>query len=127
MEGPQAEPAHYRLLPHWTERTTATASLRDWQSVFARHGLQLEVLAAGCCGMAGTYGHEAEHRDTSERIYALSWHRHVAVEEQADRLLATGYSCRSQVKRFSGVALPHPAQALLRALRHERSQAAKDK
>ena len=77
--------------------------------------------------MAGTYGHEAEHRDTSERIYALSWRRHVA-EEQAGRLLATGYSCRSQAKRLDGVALPHPAQALLRALRprHERSHAAKD-
>jgi FAD/FMN-containing dehydrogenase/Fe-S oxidoreductase len=124
LDGPPAEPARYRLLPHCTERTTATASLRDWQSVFARYGLQLDVLAAGCCGMAGTYGHEAEHRDTSERIYELSWRCHVAVEEQADRLLATGYSCRSQVKRFGGVALPHPAQALLRALHGPGSDAA---
>jgi hypothetical protein len=28
-----------------TERTNATSTLRDWQSVFDRHGLQLEVLA----------------------------------------------------------------------------------
>jgi hypothetical protein len=33
------------------------------------------------------------------------------------RLLATGYSCRSQAKRLDGAALPHPAQALLAALR----------
>jgi Fe-S oxidoreductase len=116
VDGPSAEPARYRLLPHCTERTTATASLRDWQSVFARHGLQLDILAAGCCGMAGTYGHEAEHRDTSEQIYGLSWRRHLAADEPAGRLLATGYSCRSQVKRFDGVVLMHPAQALLRAL-----------
>ena len=88
--------------------------------------------ARRCCGMAGTYGHEAEHRDTSERIYELSWRRHVAAEVQAGRLLATGYSCRSQSKRFDGVALPHPAQALLRALhgpgplQPERSPTAKD-
>ncbi|MDO9712793.1 D-2-hydroxyglutarate dehydrogenase YdiJ [Paracraurococcus lichenis] len=119
MDGPRAAPAHYRLLPHCTERTTATASLRDWQSVFTRHGLRLEVLAAGCCGMAGTYGHEAEHRDTSERIYGLSWRHHVTSEGQAGHLLATGYSCRSQVKRFDEVALPHPAQALLHALRRQ--------
>ena len=117
LDGPRAAPALYRLLPHCTERTTATAAVRDWQAVFARHGLRLDVLAAGCCGMAGTYGHEAEHRDTSERIYGLSWRRHVAAEEPAGRLLATGYSCRSQAKRFDGAALPHPAQALLRALR----------
>jgi Fe-S oxidoreductase len=115
--GPQAEGARYRLLPHCTERTTATAALRDWQAVFARHGLQLDILAAGCCGMAGTYGHEAEHRETSERIYGLSWGRHVASAESAGRLLATGYSCRSQAKRLDGVVLPHPAQALLQALR----------
>ncbi|WP_245624383.1 FAD-binding and (Fe-S)-binding domain-containing protein [Belnapia moabensis] len=117
MDGPRAGPARYRLLAHCTERITATASLRDWQSVFARHGLELEVLAAGCCGMAGTYGHEAEHRGTSERIYDQSWRRHVAVPVSAGGLLATGYSCRSQAKRLDGVALPHPAQALLQALR----------
>ncbi|MFC0408362.1 D-2-hydroxyglutarate dehydrogenase YdiJ [Roseomonas elaeocarpi] len=104
----------YRLLPHCTERTNALASLRDWQSIYARHGLKLEILAAGCCGMAGTYGHEAEHRDTSAAIYALSWERHVA---SPDGLVATGYSCRSQVKRFGAVSLPHPATALLQALR----------
>jgi Fe-S oxidoreductase len=48
--------------------------------------------------------------------YELSWRCHVAAEAQAGRLLATGYSCRWQAKRFDGVVLPHPAQALLRAL-----------
>ena len=43
-----------------------------------RSALKLTVLPSGCCGMAGTYGHEAEHRATSERIYALSWAGHVA-------------------------------------------------
>lgn len=76
--------------------------------------------------MAGTYGHEAKHRDSSARIYELSWRHHVAAEPPAGRLLATGYSCRSQAKRFDGVALPHPAQALLRALRVERSHTTKD-
>lgn len=117
LDGPTVAPAQYRLLPHCTERTTATASMRDWQSTFARHGLQLDILASGCCGMAGTYGHQAEHRDASEQIYGLSWRRHVTAQEPAGRLLATGYSCRSQAKRLDGAVLPHPAQALLRALR----------
>ena len=114
---PPATPAQpaFRLLAHCTERTTAAASLRDWQAAFAHHGLVLEVLAAGCCGMAGTFGHETEHKETSEHAYGLSWRRHVA--EYPERLLATGYSCRSQVKRFDNRVLRHPAQALLAAMR----------
>lgn len=30
--------------------------------------------------------------------------------------LATGYSCRSQVKRYENVVLKHPVQALLEIL-----------
>ena len=107
----------FRLLPHCTERTNAAASLRDWQTTFARHGLGLDVAAAGCCGMAGTYGHEAEHRTLSRDIYRLSWQRHVEAAEPPSLLLATGYSCRSQVRRFGGKTLLHPAQALLAAIR----------
>jgi FAD/FMN-containing dehydrogenase/Fe-S oxidoreductase len=103
------------LLPHCTERTNAVATLKDWQAVFSHLGTPLRVLAAGCCGMAGTFGHEAEHRDMSERIYGMSWRQHVAAH--GDRLVATGYSCRSQVKRFDGVRIDHPIQALLRRLR----------
>jgi FAD/FMN-containing dehydrogenase/Fe-S oxidoreductase len=110
------EPGSYLLLPHCTERANAAGSLGDWQRVFRRFGLELAVLASGCCGMAGTFGHEARHRATSERIYALSWQAKVAAHGQAGRLLATGYSCRSQAKLVDGIALPHPAQALKRAI-----------
>jgi (R)-2-hydroxyglutarate dehydrogenase len=111
---PQAE---YLLLPHCTERATAPTALRDWQTVFASCGMALKILPSGCCGMAGTWGHEAEHRSTSEHIYALSWGRHVANTQQTGRLLADGYSCRSQARLIDGVRLNHPVQALLAAVR----------
>jgi Fe-S oxidoreductase len=76
----------------------------------------LTVLPSGCCGMAGTYGHEARHRTVSERIYALSWKEKTRIHGHHGRLLATGYSCRSQVKIIDGVALRHPVQALRIAL-----------
>jgi Fe-S oxidoreductase len=107
----------YRLLPHCTERTAALSSIRAWQSVFSQCGLSLRVLPAGCCGMAGTYGHEAEHRSTSEDIYSLSWARHVSDVTNRGNLLATGYSCRSQTYLVDGVKLQHPVQALLEVLR----------
>jgi len=107
----------YALLPHCSERSLAVSSLRDWQAAFAAAGASLRVLPSGCCGMAGTYGHEAEHRDTSEKIYAMSWGPLVAKCAGDGRLLATGYSCRSQVKLIDGKMLPHPAHALLTCLR----------
>jgi FAD/FMN-containing dehydrogenase/Fe-S oxidoreductase len=115
---PEAASAEdYMLLPHCTERTTAAASLKDWQVAFAKCGLGLRILPTGCCGMAGTYGHETEHRATSERIYSLSWASYVAEWGNTGRLLATGYSCRSQAALIEGVRLLHPVQALLHAIR----------
>ncbi|MCJ2129271.1 FAD-binding and (Fe-S)-binding domain-containing protein [Methylobacterium sp. E-045] len=106
----------FLLLPHCTERTNAAAGLRDWQTVFGRLGHRLTILSSGCCGMAGTYGHEAEHREMSKRIYGLSWAGHVERAGSSGRLLADGYSCRSQVKLIDGVGLLHPIQALLDAM-----------
>ncbi len=110
----------YRLLPHCTERTITQASIKDWKTTFERLGLGLDVLEAGCCGMAGTYGHESRNRATSEIIYGLSWKSHIAEGPGPKRLLATGYSCRSQVKRFGRVTLMHPVQALLREMQSGR-------
>src|SRR5690349_14385948 len=110
--------AEYLLLPHCTERATAPAAVREWQTVFARCGLKLRVLPSGCCGMAGTWGHETEHRATSEHIYTLGWAPHVARSGTSGTLLADGYSCRSQAKLIDGVRLLHPVQALLAAVRN---------
>ncbi|HAA44823.1 MAG: FAD linked oxidase domain-containing protein [Halomonas sp. 54_146] len=107
----------FKLLSHCTEKTNAPGSPKAWQQVFAAFGLELELMATGCCGMSGTYGHETRNVATSKTIYAQSWQPQVEAEENAGKLLATGYSCRSQVKRYSEHVLPHPLQALLNAIR----------
>jgi hypothetical protein len=99
--------------------------VRDWSAVFAAFGLRLAILPSGCCGMAGTWGHEAEHRAASERIYALSWAHHVAAAGTSGTLLADGYSCRSQAKLVDGVKLAHPVQVLLAAIRSPAATAAR--
>jgi FAD/FMN-containing dehydrogenase/Fe-S oxidoreductase len=107
----------YLLLAHCTEKTNVPASLAHWQAVFARLGLGLEVLASGCCGMAGTYGHETRNQGTSRKIFDLSWAPLLERHGSEGRLLADGYSCRSQVERFAGRKLLHPLQALLEQVR----------
>jgi Fe-S oxidoreductase len=115
--------ASYGLMPHCTERTNAPGAVALWPAVFRRFGLEMKVLATGCCGMAGLYGHEARNRATSKAIYGLSWAGRVANRDNAGRLLATGYSCRSQVAHIDGVAISHPIEALLGALNEERHAA----
>ncbi|WP_083002505.1 D-2-hydroxyglutarate dehydrogenase YdiJ [Halomonas sp. GT] len=107
----------FKLLSHCTEKTNAPGSPKAWQQVFAAFGLELELMATGCCGMSGTYGHETRNVETSKTIYAQSWQPQVEAEENAGKLLATGYSCRSQVKRYSAQTLHHPLQALLTCLK----------
>jgi Fe-S oxidoreductase len=111
----------YRLLSHCTEKTNAPGSAKAWQQVFQAFGLELELVPTGCCGMSGTYGHEARHLETSRTIYRQSWQPLVEADQPNTRWLATGYSCRSQVKRFSSVTLEHPLQALLAHLRHHQA------
>ncbi len=70
--------------------------------------------------MAGTYGHEARNAENSRNIFGLSWQPQLA-DKPIERCLATGFSCRSQVKRFGGDKIKHPLQALLQMAR-QRSQ-----
>ncbi|MGO2132675.1 MAG: D-2-hydroxyglutarate dehydrogenase YdiJ [Halomonas sp.] len=107
----------YRLLAHCTEKTNAPGTPKQWQQLFAAFGLELEIVATGCCGMSGTYGHEARNIETSKTIYAQSWQPLVEAPDNAGRLLATGYSCRSQTQRLSDAQLAHPLQGLLNALK----------
>ena len=108
----------YYLLGHCTEKTNAPAATALWAQVFQHLGLNLRSLPLGCCGMSGTYGHEAANRQTSEKIYGLSWREQVEGDIAPTRLLANGYSCRSQAQRLSALSLPHPIQALKRHLCH---------
>jgi FAD/FMN-containing dehydrogenase/Fe-S oxidoreductase len=107
----------YSLLAHCTEKTNAVNSIKEWQQVFADLGQTLKIIETGCCGMSGTYGHESANVDTSKKIYQLSWAKVVNNPALNNNLTATGYSCRSQVKRVDKTTLPHPLQALLQSQR----------
>uniref|UniRef100_S0DGK0 Putative FAD linked oxidase n=1 Tax=termite gut metagenome TaxID=433724 RepID=S0DGK0_9ZZZZ len=100
------------LFGHCTEVTALPMATKQWATIFAHFGAKLENVSVGCCGMAGTYGHEVKNHENSLGIYALSWQQ--AMQRlPRNRCLATGYSCRSQVKRVEGNGARHPLQALL--------------
>jgi FAD/FMN-containing dehydrogenase/Fe-S oxidoreductase len=109
--------AEFKLLAHCTEKTSAAPSIRLWQDIYSAMGHKLSIEAVGCCGMSGTYGHETQNADTSREIYSLSWSEVINAPENKHKLVATGYSCRSQVKRIDDQRVPHPIQMLLAQLK----------
>uniref|UniRef100_UPI0011780F43 (Fe-S)-binding protein n=1 Tax=Candidatus Entotheonella palauensis TaxID=93172 RepID=UPI0011780F43 len=113
---PQVGQADVALLGHCGEKTSIQASGRQWQAVYKAFGLELEVVKAGCCGMAGAFGHEAAHYEESKGIYEQSWKPKLSAAGPGRQFVATGASCRSQVQRFEGVELAHPLQFLSRLL-----------
>lgn len=110
-----AQAQQFSLLAHCTEKTALPASEKHWQQIFAQMGLELKPVSVGCCGMAGTYGHEKQKLENSKALFELSW-RAPVTQLGNEQILVTGFSCRSQVKRLVGDKPRHPLQALLQAL-----------
>ncbi|GLX81902.1 D-2-hydroxyglutarate dehydrogenase YdiJ [Thalassotalea eurytherma] len=101
----------FSLFGHCTEKTALPNSESQWQAIFEQFGLQLNNVSVGCCGMAGTYGHEVSNVNNSKALYKMSWQDKVNNIDQ-QQMLATGFSCRSQVKRMAKFKPKHPVSAL---------------
>lgn len=102
---PAAQEQPARLFLHCTEKTGEPESAVRWRMLLAHFGVTAEVQATGCCGMAGSFGHERAHRDLSRRAFDLSWRDKL---DAGGAVLATGFSCRCQVARFSDRSAMHP-------------------
>ena len=103
-----APPQPISLLGHCTERATRPENLSRWAAVLDAVGFETAVPDLGCCGMAGLFGHEIANQQMSHALWKMGWDD---VVRRSD-VTATGYSCRSQAKRFSGHAPPHPIHLL---------------
>lgn len=85
------------------------------QTLLAKMGARAQFLDSGCCGMAGSFGFNPEHRELSlavgEEVLLP------AVREQsADTVILTnGFSCREQIRQNTGREVMHLAELLAKA------------
>jgi FAD/FMN-containing dehydrogenase/Fe-S oxidoreductase len=79
-------------------------------------GAEVVELDAGCCGMAGSFGFEAEHYDLSMRIGESRLFPAVRSEPPTSIVAATGVSCRQQIAHGTGREARHPLQVVRAAL-----------
>jgi FAD/FMN-containing dehydrogenase/Fe-S oxidoreductase len=79
-------------------------------------GADVTEVDAGCCGMAGSFGFEAEHYDLSMSIGELRLFPAIRAEGQDTIIAATGVSCRQQIAHGTGRPARHPLELVRQAL-----------
>jgi Fe-S oxidoreductase len=79
-------------------------------------GADVIEVDAGCCGMAGSFGFEAEHYELSMSIGELRLFPAVRAEAEDAIIAATGVSCRQQIAHGTGRPARHPLEIVQQAL-----------
>jgi Fe-S oxidoreductase len=85
-------------------------------AVLKAAGYEVREVDAGCCGMAGSFGFEAEHYELSVKIAERRLAPAVRAVPADVAVCAPGISCRQQVEHTTGRAPKHPAELLWEAL-----------
>ncbi len=77
----------------------------------------VSIIASGCCGMAGSFGYEKEHYETSMQVGELKLFPSVRKTESNTIIAANGTSCRHQIKDGTSRQAFHPVSILKKALK----------
>ncbi|MFC6785876.1 FAD-binding and (Fe-S)-binding domain-containing protein [Halobaculum halobium] len=85
--------------------------------VLRRAGYEVDPLDSTCCGMAGSFGYEAEHYSMSTAIASILFDQ--VDDSPGEEVTAPGASCRSQLAERDGADgdPPHPVEKVAAALR----------
>jgi Fe-S oxidoreductase len=101
-------------------------------------GYDVELMDTGCCGMAGTFGYEAEHYDLSMKVGELklfpllrksqltptdlvNMNQKPEIANLKSTIVSSGAACRMQIKQGTGVDAIHPVVAVWNALKTDSS------
>ena len=76
-------------------------------------GIQLDEIASGCCGMAGSFGYEKEHYAISEKIGEQILFPAVRESDKTTPIIANGFSCRHQIEHFTERRAQHWVEVIV--------------
>jgi Fe-S oxidoreductase len=106
---------------HQKALTGTSASVQLLSSI---PGSEVVEVDAGCCGMAGSFGFEAEHYQLSMEIGGMRLFPAITAEDAATVVAATGVSCRQQIEHGTGRRALHPVELVRAAVVQTRPDAA---
>ncbi|KXV16781.1 dimethylmenaquinone methyltransferase [Caballeronia megalochromosomata] len=86
-------------------------------------GVRWTLLDTGCCGMAGSFGFDADHYEMSMKIGEDTLLPLVRKSAQETIVVTNGFSCREQIEQGANRKSLHIAQLALKALVQDRANA----
>ena len=99
----------------------ALMKMTDEESLLRRAGATLSVPDAGCCGMAGPFGFDAEKYDVSQAIGERVLLPAVRRATPETLIIADGFSCRERIAQGTSRRPLHLAEILSHAISIEPS------
>ena len=96
-------------------------SLSNMKATFSMLNLpqnfEVSIMNTGCCGMAGSFGYEKEHYDLSMQVGEDTLFPKVRNTESTIEIIASGTSCRHQIKDGTNRLAKHPISLFKEALK----------
>ncbi len=106
-----------RAMMHGHCHHEAVMGLGGEQTLLERTGLEVELLRAGCCGLAGSFGYEGgENYEVSMRVGERVLLPAVRAAPADTMIVADGFSCRTQIAHGTRRHALHTAEVLRRGL-----------
>jgi Fe-S oxidoreductase len=140
----EKRPRSIRFHPHCHQRAEGLAAdglpsgTNATVELLRSAGYEVELLDTGCCGMAGSFGYEAEHYDVSMKVGELNLfpklrtsttlagtspksdmdklHADRSSAVRCEAVVSTGAACRLQIRQGTGIQAEHSVQMITRAL-----------
>ena len=106
-----------KALVHGHCHQKAVLKMTDEEAVLQRLGVDYEMPAPGCCGMAGAFGFEKEKYPVSLAIGELELLPAVRNAPPDWLIIANGFSCREQIQQCTGRQALHVAEVIGLAMR----------
>jgi FAD/FMN-containing dehydrogenase/Fe-S oxidoreductase len=106
-------PRQGRALLHGHCHGRATGAFDAERSLLERIGYQVDAPETGCCGMAGAWGYERAHFDVSKACAERALLPAVRAAAPETLIVASGFSCRSQITQLGPGRRAHHIADLL--------------
>ena len=107
---PTTQPPKILFHGHCYQKSlTGTDALRD---MLRLTGAEVSEIPSGCCGMAGSFGYEAEHYELSLKIGEDRLFPAVRAADSNTIIAASGVSCRHQIETGTNRKPKHPIEVL---------------
>ena len=105
-----------RILLHGHCHEKALTGTRATEQLLTALGYEVQEAGSACCGMAGSFGYEAEHTAVSQQMAELKLLPAVRAQAPDTLIVAAGLSCREQIRHGAGRQPLHPAEVVWRRL-----------